>query len=205
MSNRLQIPRNDEIEILNVETPFEGYFRVDRYRFRHRLYRGGWSAEVSREVFERGHAVGVLLYDPPLDRVVLVEQIRLPSLIGGGPARTLEIAAGIIDPGETIARVARREAHEETGLNILALKKICRYFASPGGTTERVDLFVGRVDASSAGGVFGGDDDEDIKVISLGYEEVMASLDAGNIVVASTIIALQWLALNRDRLRAEWN
>ncbi|MSP52355.1 MAG: NUDIX domain-containing protein, partial [Alphaproteobacteria bacterium] len=129
MSNRLQIPRNDEIEILNVETPFEGYFRVDRYRFRHRLYRGGWSAEVSREVFERGHAVGVLLYDPPLDRVVLVEQIRLPSLIGGGPARTLEIAAGIIDPGETIARVARREAHEETGLNILALKKICRYFA----------------------------------------------------------------------------
>lgn len=200
----MPLPPSDDIDLIEVTTPFQGHFRVDRYRFRYRLYSGDWSRPTTREVFERGHAVGVLLYDPALDRIVMIEQVRLPALVGGGPVRLLEIAAGIIDPGETEDAVAHREVKEETGLTITALEPICRFLASPGGTSESVALFAGRVDARGAGGVFGANHDEDIKVIPLAYTEAMEALAAGRIVAASAIIALQWLALNRERLRAKW-
>ncbi|MBL8499907.1 MAG: ADP-ribose diphosphatase, partial [Nitrosomonas sp.] len=34
---------------------FEGFFRIEKYRLRHRLFNGGWSRPLSRELFERGH------------------------------------------------------------------------------------------------------------------------------------------------------
>jgi ADP-ribose pyrophosphatase len=107
------------IEIIDRETAYQGFFRIDRYRLRHRLYSGGWSGELSREVFERGHAVGVLLYDPARDTLVLIEQFRLAAHLAGFPAWQTEIVAGIIDrPGESASDVARREASEEAGLAI---------------------------------------------------------------------------------------
>jgi len=63
-----------DIEILDKSEQYKGYFRINRYRLRHRLYAGGWSGELQRELFERGHAVGVLPYDPAADSVVLIEQ-----------------------------------------------------------------------------------------------------------------------------------
>ena len=45
-----------DVEVIEKTTPFQGYFRVDRYRFRHRQHDGGMGAEISREIFERGHA-----------------------------------------------------------------------------------------------------------------------------------------------------
>ena len=65
-----------DVEIVEKETPFQGYFRVDRYRLRHRLHNGEMGAEISREIFERGHAAAGLLYDPDLDLLVLLEQFR---------------------------------------------------------------------------------------------------------------------------------
>src|SRR5882724_7704963 len=92
---------DDSIEISARETLYRGFFRVDRYRLRHRLFSGGWSAELSREVLERGSAAAALLYDPERDAVVLVEQFRLAAHLAGRPAWQLEIVAGIIDPGST--------------------------------------------------------------------------------------------------------
>lgn len=65
-----------DVEILEKTTPFQGYFRIDRYCLRHRLFAGGWSGEMTREIFERGHAVGLLPYDPVRDELVLIEQFR---------------------------------------------------------------------------------------------------------------------------------
>ena len=104
------MPSDPAIEILESETVYRGFFRLDRYRLRHRLYSGGWSGELMREVFERGNAVAVLLYDPERDALVLVEQFRLPAHLAGVPAWQLEIVAGIIDqPGESAVDVVRRE------------------------------------------------------------------------------------------------
>ena len=105
----------DDLEILERERVYDGYFKMDRYRFRHRLFGGGWSGTVQREVFERGHAVAVLPYDPAADRVLLIRQVRLPGLLGSGRPWQVEPVAGIIDPGEAVEEVARREAQEEAG------------------------------------------------------------------------------------------
>ena len=195
------------LEIFDRETAYQGFFRIDRYRLRHRLYRGGWSAVHEREVFERGRAVGLLLYDPDRDAAVLVEQFRLAAHLAGFSAWQLEIVAGIVDrAGEAEPEVARREAREEAGLAVEGeLVPIHRFLASPGGTTETVALFCGRVDAGNAGGIHGlADEHEDIKVVVKSFAEIRLLLRAGTIENAFTLVALYWLAGNRARLRRRW-
>ncbi len=195
------------LEIIDREIAYQGFFRIDRYRLRHRLYSAGWSGELTREIFERGHAVGVLLYDPARDALVLIEQFRLAAHLAGFPAWQLEIVAGIIDrPGESAPDVARREAEEEAGLAIEGeVLPIHRYLTSPGGSTETVALYCGRIDSRDAGGIHGlADEQEDIKVIVKSYDETMKLMRAGKIDNGFTLVALYWLAANRARLRRGW-
>ena len=137
--------------------------------------------------------------------MVLIEQFRVGALdIPGGPW-LLEIVAGVIDPGESPAEVARRESVEEAGREILALEPICDYLSSPGGCSERVSLFCGRVDAAGAGGIFGlAAEHEDIRVRALPFADALGEIADRPVSVASLMIAVQWLALNRERLRAAW-
>ena len=194
-----------DIEILDKSEQYKGYFRINRYRLRHRLYAGGWSGELQRELFERGHAVGVLPYDPAADSVVLIEQFRIGALVAGmGPWLT-EVVAGIIEEGEAPEEVARRETREEAGIEVMDLMPICRYLVSPGGSSESVILFCGRVDSRGAGGIHGlAAEHEDIKVDVVPYAEAMRRLEEGDFTNAISIIALQWLALHRDRVRSAW-
>ncbi len=197
----------DALQILDREIAYQGFFRVGVYRLRHRLYAGGWSAELSREVVERGRAVGLLLYDPSRDAVVLVEQFRLAAHLAGFTPWQLEIVAGLVDHGdEAESEVARREAQEEAGLTVEGeLVPIHRLLTSPGGSTQTVALFCGRVDSSRAGGIHGlAAEHEDIKVVVKSYAETARMLRGGGIENASTMIALYWLAANRARLRKRW-
>lgn len=195
----------DDVEIREKIAAFQGHFRVDRYRLRHRLHAGGWSHEITREVFERGHAAAVLPYDPVRDEVVLIEQFRVGAYAAGFSPWLLEIVAGIIDPGETAEQVVRREAQEEAGLIIGEVERIADYLSSPGGASESVTLFCGRVDAATASGIHGHPDEgEDILVRVHSYAAVEQMLRTASVSNAVTLIALQWLALNRDGLRARW-
>jgi ADP-ribose pyrophosphatase len=198
---------DDALQILKHETIYQGFSRLDRYRLRHRLYSGDWSAEMEREVFDRKSTVGVLLYDPDLDAVVLVTQFRLPPRLAGFPAWQLEIVAGIIDDvGESVAEVAHRETQEEAGLTVIgALERVHRFMPSPGACTETVDLFCGRVDARNAGGIHGlAHENEDIKVVVLPYREAMRQLRDDKIQNGLTALALYWLGANRAKLRRKW-
>ena len=112
-------PTHSDVEILHSETGFERFSRIDVFDFRHRLFSGGWSGERRYDVLRRGAAVAVVLYDPDRDSVVLVEQLRLPALLAGASPWQVEIAAGLVDPGETPKAVAARETREETGLAIV--------------------------------------------------------------------------------------
>lgn len=190
-------------KILARETAYQGCFRIDRYRLRHTLFEGGWSEPVTREVFERGHAAAVLPYDPARDQVLLVEQFRVGALaaeVAGGPW-LLELVAGIIESGETAEEVVRREAVEEAGCELGALERVCDYLVSPGGTSERTCLFVGRADLGEAGGVHGLDEEnEDIRVHVIDAEEAIAMADDGRVANAAGVIGLYWLARHRERL-----
>lgn len=196
----------DAIDIRERKTVYQGFFRIDHFRLRHRLYAGGWSPELSREVFLRHNAAAILLYDPQRDTLVFIEQFRLPAHLAGFPAWQLEIVAGIIDRDEPADAVARREAEEEAGLSVIGeIVPIHRFLPSPGGSTETVDLFCGRVDAGNAGGIHGlADESEDIKVVVKSVDEAFAMLEAGVIQNAFTLIALHWFAAKRETLRRLW-
>ena len=195
----------DGVELLGKSERYSGFFRINGYRLRHRLFAGGWSGVIEREVFERGHAVGVLPYDPVADSVVLIEQFRIGALVAGMSPWLIEVVAGIIEEGEPPEEVARRETQEEAGLEIQALMPMCRYLVSPGGSSESVLLYCGRVDSRSAGGIHGlAEEHEDIRVDRLPYGEAMRLLEEGRVTNSVSLIALQWLALHRDRVRAAW-
>lgn len=203
--NKQDIPAPPGVEVVERRTVFQGYFRVDRHRLRHKLFAGGMSAEITREVFERGHAAAVLPYDPIRDEVLLIEQFRPGALAAGWHPWVIEPVAGIIEPGESLADVVQREAREEAATAIQDLVPIHHYLTSPGGTSETCALFCGRVNAEGAGGVHGlAGENEDIRVMVVPFAEVLALLDGGRVNNALLIIALQWLALNRDKVRAKW-
>ncbi len=195
----------NEIEILDKSCVFDGYFRIDRYRLRHTLHQGGMSREIVREVFERGNAVGILPFDPDRDELVMIEQFRIGAYAAGADPWLTEIVAGIIEQGESAEQVARREIAEETGLEVGDLWPMVRYLSSPGGASETVELFLGRVDARRAGGVHGLEfEEEDIRVFPLPYADAAAMVEQGKIGNAMTLIALQWLMLHRHEVMRAW-
>lgn len=194
-----------DVEILEKTVCYKGFFRIDRYRLRHRLFNGGWSPPITRELFERGHAAAVLPYDPLRNEVVLIEQFRIGAMDTPDGPWLLEIIAGIIEPDEITEDVVKRESMEEANCNISDLIPLYDYLASPGGMTERISLFCGRTDTTLAGGIHGATDEgEDIKVHVVTLETALQFLVSGEINSASAIIALQWLALNRDLVRKKW-
>jgi len=194
-----------DVEIIARETLYSGFFSLDLYRFRHRLFNGEMSGEVRREIFERGHAAVLLPFDPVRDEVVLVEQIRIAAYDTSESPWLLELVAGMIEEGETVEDVARREAVEEAGLTVGRTKKMMSYLASPGGTSERLSLLVGEVDATTAEGIHGlADENEDIRVHVVSREQAYRWVEEGKIDNAASVIALQWLQLHYQDLRHEW-
>lgn len=193
-----------EVELLGREPLLRSYLEVDRLRVRHRLFAGGMSGEVSREVLLRGAAVVVIPYDVARDRVVLIEQFRIGVYANGEPAWILEAIAGLVEPGEEPAAVALREAKEEAGLTLARVHHVLDYYPSPGALSEKASLFWAPADSEGAGGVHGLDHEhEDIRVHVLSFEAAMQALADGRMRSSTGLVALQWLALNRERIRAE--
>ena len=203
---------HEDFEITERESCFEGFFKLDRFHFKHKRFDGSWSRTVGREIFIRGDATCVLPYDPVESSVVLVEQFRVGSVPlerkseeSGTSPWLIELVAGINEEGENPEDVARREAVEEANLELGDLMPICKYLVSPGGTTETVHLYCAHVDSREAGGVFGlAEEDEDIRVHVVSFDDAMLMIETGQINNAAAIIALQWLASNRSRVELAW-
>lgn len=194
----------DEVE----DYRFGELFRVIRARLQFRRFDGAMSDPVTRINFERGESVAVLLYDPQDDAVILVRQFRYPVYAGLSPderagegarrAWLLEIVAGVMDAGRTLEEVAREELLEEAGYRVKGeLQPIATVYPSPGGTSERMHLFLAEVDHRRRAGEGGGvpAEGEDIQTLVLPFQEAMEMVARGEICDAKTIIALQHLAL----------
>ncbi len=195
-----------EFKINHQEIAYQGFFRLEKYQLQHTLFKGGWSTKINRELFMRGNCVAVLLYDPDRDEVVLIEQFRAGAILNPEHAWLIEIVAGAIEEGESAEEVAYRESVEEAGCEIKELMLINEFYTTPGGSSERISLFYGKVDTSNIGGVHGLDEeDEDILVSVAKFDEVYQMLESGKIESGIPIIAIQWLIINRDQLRKKWS
>lgn len=176
-----------------------------KHTFTHKKYDGSESDIVQREVFERGHAVAVLAYDKHLAEFVLIEQFRYPAIATSDHPWMIEIIAGIIEPGEEEEDVCKREALEEAGVKLFNVTKALTYLSSPGGTTERLHIYMAEVDASTASGIHGLEHEaEDIKVLRVPEKQAIQWLEQGKIDNAAAIIALQWFVLNKQTLLSGW-
>ncbi len=194
-----------EFEIIEHEIVYSGFFRMEKFRLKHTLFAGGWSNEITREVFSRGCGVAVILYDPHTDQVVLIEQIRAGALIRPHSAWLVEIVAGGVEAGETTVEVAHRETLEETGCKLEALHFINEFYTTPGGVSERISLFCGKVDSTQIEGIHGLDhEDEDILVHCVPFDKAYQMVEKNEIESAIPIIAIQWLALNKQKLKDQW-
>lgn len=193
-----------EFKVLQQETMYQGFFSLNRYQVQHTLFAGGQSEVLTRELFQRGSCVAVLLYDPDADKLVIIEQFRMGPV--GQPdkheqAWLLEIVAGAIEEGETAEEVAYRESEEEAGCVVKEMHLINEFYTSPGGTSERIALFYGRIDAAEIGGIHGlAHEHEDIMVSTVSFAEAYEMIEDGRIESAIPIIAIQWLALNKHKL-----
>jgi ADP-ribose pyrophosphatase len=193
------------IDIIERENCFQGFYRLDRLNLSHERFAGGMSQPISRELFVRHDAVCALPYDPQRDEVVLIEQFRVGPLGKVDNPWLIEMVAGLIDKDEQPEEVAYREAEEEAGLTLSALWPITRFFPSPGGSNELVHVYLGRCDSQGAGGLHGLEEEgEDIRVSVWRFEDALQAVRDGRINNASAIIALQWLALNREEVRGSW-
>jgi len=194
-----------QFDLLNTEVAYRGFLKLNRYQLQHELYLGGTSEALIRERLEGLRAASVLLYDPKLDQVVLVEQFRIGAVGQETIPWVLETVGGFVPEQEEDESVARREALEEANCKIGRIERICEFMVSPGISVDRIVLFCGEVDASKAAGVHGLDHEgEDIRVVVMGAEEAIGELYGGRANSTSILIALQWLAMNRTSLRGRW-
>jgi ADP-ribose pyrophosphatase len=197
----------DDVIVESTQTLHDGFFRMDHLHLRHRLFDGGWSPVLSREIMLRAPVAAVIPYDPVADKVVLLEQFRGGMyLAGDAHPWSIEIVAGIIEPGESAEDMARRETLEETGCTVARLEKIIDFYPSPGGCSEFVSLFCGEVSSAGAGGVHGVPaEGEDIRVFTQSTDKMMDLVASGAIDNSIGIIGVQWLATNRNTLRKRWS
>ncbi len=195
--------RARDVEVVEQRAVYQGFSRLEIVRLRHRLFAGGMSVIIQRELLMKPEAVGVLIYDPKRDEVLMIEQFRVGALSESNPWQ-LEIVAGLVDSvdeDETLEAVVCREALEEAGVELRQVQKLMSYFMSPGGSNEKFTLFVAEADLSNAGGLHGlPEEGEDIRVAVLKSDEAFQALMDGRVSNAPALIALQWLMLNKQHL-----
>ncbi|MGH3854357.1 MAG: NUDIX domain-containing protein [Pseudonocardiaceae bacterium] len=183
-----------KVEIKAVRTLFDGYFRIDEAELRYELP-GGRMSDLSRRLsFERGDSAAAVVVNESSTMAVLARQFRFPT-VAKGPGWMLELVAGTVEVGESPEQCIRREIVEELGYETLTLRRLCTFYTSPGGSSERIHLFRAVIGAATRIGDGGGNsaEQEDIELVEIPLIEVPELLASGDIVDAKTIIGLSWL------------
>ncbi len=161
----------------------------------------GRANALTRDVLHVGPVVGVLAIDPSRNVIVLIRQFRLAAHLALGLGELVEIVAGHVEHGESAEEAARRECREEIGVNPHTVHPILRFMPAPGVNDEHTTLFVGIVDSSEVPERAGAaTETEDTQPICVDMETALAALNEGKVHNGYLIIALQWLALNRNKL-----
>ena len=186
-----------KVKIIEKSREYDGFFKIDKAVLQHEKFDGEMSKVLTRLDFNRGNTVAVLLYDADKDSVILIKQFRYSAYVNDGPGWILEIVAGIIDEGKDTISVAHSELMEEAGYEVDDLEFLCKFYVSPGGTSERIDLYLGIAHQKTGDGGGKAEEGEDIQIIELPLDKAMKMIETGEICDAKTIIALQWVKLRK--------
>jgi ADP-ribose pyrophosphatase len=130
------------------------------------------------EIIEHLDAVAVLAERD--GKVLFVQQYR-PAI----KSHTLEIPAGLIDPGETPEEAAKRELAEETQLSG-EMEYLTSFYLSPGYCDEKLHVFR----ATNLTPAFAEpDEDEEIMVHWLKPQEVLRDSKEGRVEISASAMA----------------
>lgn len=193
---------NDNVRILDKKALYEGYCKIFGYSLDIDYFAGSTSGEFVRECLQKPPVIGVLPYDVSADKVVLIEQFRVGALGKDTSPWLYEIVAGVADvENESLTELAGRELYEETGLSVSSLNYVMEYWVSPGLSNEKLSLYWVNVGSQNVKDICGvASEHEDIKVHVVPFDKAITMLNTGVICNSLTVIALQWLQLNRDKL-----
>ncbi|MBP1850719.1 NUDIX domain-containing protein [Rhizobium halophytocola] len=190
------------IDLVEDETVWKGWSHVRRVTLD---YTGdeGDTHRLRWEVFDRGHAVAVLLHDPARNVIVMVRQFRLPVHLSGDAPFLLEVPAGSLEKDEDPGAAIVREVLEETGYRIDAPELLFAAYMSPGSVTEKIHFYHAPVSEAARVEDGGGLDEEheDLDIVEVSLDEAMAMIADGRIIDAKTIMLVQWLVLDKTRMK----
>ena len=193
---------NDDVRIVEERVLAHDWYLLRKTTFEHRR-RDGRLQVVSRETYDRGNGVALLLLNAARGTVILIRQFRFPAWVNGcADGMLVETCAGQLDGNDPLAAM-RREAIEETGYAVTAPRKVFEAYMSPGSVTEKLHFFVAAVDDADRQGAGGGEEHEgeDIEVLELPLARALAMIASGEIQDGKTIMLLQHAAMTGlDRL-----
>jgi len=196
--------KTPQAEITERKRVYDGFFKVDELTINMGMHNGG-SMEIKRLIFERGHAVAILGYDPYTDEVLLINEMH-PGLLAAGEYPFIDsLPAGMIDEGEAVLEAAAREFFEETGAQLTSAKVIhSGAYVSSGGTSEKITLVVGTLDMTKvvSGSIHGiTAEGEDIRVSVVKADDYIARAESGQLHDMKCMVFALWLSKNRDAMR----
>jgi ADP-ribose pyrophosphatase len=185
-----------EVALTGPQDRGGGIYRYERYRV------GIDGRTIERDVVRVGPVVVILTVDLDRDELVLIRQFRLGAQLALGTGELVELPAGRVERGEEIIEAARRECMEEIGIEPRSLVPIFSVMPSPGMSDEHMHFFLGVVDAAQVPERAGAaHEHEDTRPLRVSIDRALAALQANDLRYGAAVLGLQWLALNRDRLR----
>ncbi|WP_120428872.1 NUDIX domain-containing protein [Acinetobacter baylyi] len=185
-----------DVEIEKRESLYQGFTRLEKVSFRHRLFdQQEYTPVIQRELITRKQAAGVLLYSHQQRKFALIEQFRIGAIEDTSSPWQLEIIAGVLDGDESPETCIRRECLEESGCEIQAVQHLFSFYPSAGACSELFHLYTAQTTLPEHGGVFGlAEEGENIKLHLFDYDQLAILLSQGRLRNAPVIMALQWLA-----------
>lgn len=187
---------SDRIRLRENKLLSDNHYVLHKATFDWRKSDGTWFT-TARESYDRGNGCALLPYNLEKRTVVLVSQFRYPAYANGYRELMIETPAGLLDEADPESRILA-EVEEEAGLKLGEIHKVFETFMSPGAVTEKLWLYVGAYDETMKVSEGGGhpEEDEDIEVLEIGFDEAMAMVADGRICDGKTIMLLQWAAMN---------
>jgi ADP-ribose pyrophosphatase len=190
-----------QIDWIDSERLLEGFFTVDKIRFRHSTNDGQMSPELSWFLLRRPDAVCAVVYNTEREVMYFVKQFRLGVIAKGDPAWAVELAAGVVDPGESRHEAILREVREELGFEVTQAVEVQMFYPSPAILSERIYLYYVEVSddlrTSDGGGTT--HEHEDLEVIEVPVIELQEFVERNQITDGKTLIGLAWFMAGKGR------
>ncbi|QBI54002.1 NUDIX domain-containing protein [Streptomonospora litoralis] len=180
----------DAAESWQVERSVEGYRGAKTVtRVDHVHMPGGDGGEVAaREYLDHPGAVAALALDEH-ERVLMLRQYRHPVR-----HRLWELPAGVRDEeGEPPVATAQRELREEAGFRADRWYELADFFPSPGFSSERIQVFLGRGLTRLEGDEIGFDrvhEETDMVLRWVPLEEAVAAALSGRLHNGAAVVGI---------------